>query len=145
MWGWRYWHKDDSDNVSAQHPTPKPSTHVLEPYRANEDCEPCHEPFACCMVSKLESSIRVDVPQAVKAPPICLYSRGAISLQYNQTHPCHAYPKTNRKTKLILMLAQDIDSVWGTSWRVMNMSMRTDMVIAPYIKTDLRPTRSIVK
>lgn len=70
-------------------------------------------------------------PVAVAAPPICLYSKGAISLQYNHTQPCHAYPNTKRNMKITPMLAHWIEGVGGTATRIVKMVIRMVIVIAP--------------
>lgn len=84
-------------------------------------------------------------PKAVAAPPICRYSRGAISEQYSHTHPCHAYPNTNRKMNIIPIDTHCIEAFGCTACSTVKMRINTDITIAPYISTDRRPMRSIVK
>ena len=57
-------------------------------------------------------------PQAVNEAPMCLYSKGAISEQYNQINPCHDHPKTKSRQKIMATAAQFTAELPPTATRV---------------------------
>jgi hypothetical protein len=74
-------HERDRNDIATKNPAPKSRASLLKTDRSDKDSEPRHEPFTFLLVSIFLGHVMFDVPHAVNAPPMCRYSRGAISEQ----------------------------------------------------------------